>query len=88
MIKQLSIKSHGIVFTMPSEILMLQTCDTAYSGTHFVLGIQNLNSQYYFSILRKNGVVVSDQYMSGIYATSLKYKECSIEAYYNLRAFL
>ena len=86
--KKLSIKSHGVTTTIPSEILVIKGYGRIKDNTHLVLGESIIDNLKYFALIRENGFVVYDRYFTPTYINSIEYKELSLEKYYKLRAFL
>jgi len=88
MIKKISIKSHGVTTTVPSEIFVTKGYGSIKDNTHLVLDECYLDNLKYFALIRENGFVVYDRYFSINYINSIEYKELSLDKYYKLRAFL
>ena len=93
--KKVSIKHYGVIISIPTEILVVSACGSISANTHLVLDKAMFPVSKYskgleerFVILRKNGESVFGHSWTPTVIDQLDYRECSLEQFAKLKAFL
>jgi len=78
----------GKIISIPDELLITEDYLDLKAGTHYQLSLQNkLNMMHTFRILMKN-CVEDGGYLLAESFLKIKYVECSVEQFLNMKAFV
>jgi hypothetical protein len=78
----------GKIISIPDEILIVEKYLAIPAGTHFQLCLNNkYNMTHTFKILMKNAVQDGGYIMAESFL-KMKYVECSIEQFLNMKVFI